>query len=493
MSEKKNLDRLFQERLKDFETEPNPAVWDRISTSLGQKKKRRIVPIWWRIGGIAATVALLLTVGSFIFSDKLDAVLPVVNTHSEIKAEDDTNSSSNTSPSSKSFSTKELTDSEVVIQSNEQGKTKSSTTTNNSKNTTSNKHTNSENKSALVNGKSNTVTQNTSGDDTNSLNNSTEINSETLAKTNSKVTSNDTLKTDQLNKADTKVADTNNPLNNTGEDKTETQIDEKEINSPTNSIETAIAEANPINEKEKENQDRWSIAPSVAPVYYNSLTSGSTIGSQFNTNSSSNDINMSYGLKGSYALSNSLKLRAGINVVNLNYTTNDVIVYSGSGAAARGVTGQSNNIVLRPEMSSVTILSRTIINSDSAPEIVNTKYNGTLDQRFSYIELPLELEYEVIDGSINLNVIGGFSALFLNSNEIYADIEGTNTLIGESNNINNTSYTANFGIGLSYGITEHLNLNLEPTFKYQINGFNNTSGDFQPFFVGLYSGISFKF
>ncbi|NNL83237.1 MAG: hypothetical protein HKP28_07600, partial [Winogradskyella sp.] len=215
MSEKKNLDRLFQERLKDFEAEPNPVVWDRISTSLGQKKKRRIVPIWWRIGGIAATVALLLTVGSFIFSDESDAVLPVVNTNSEVKAEDETNSSSNTSPSSKPFSTKELTDSEVVVQSNEQGKTKSSTTTNNSKNTTSNKPTISENKSALVNGKSNTVAQNTSGDDTNSLNNSTEKNSETLANTHSKVTSHNPLKTGQLNTAATKVADTNNPVNNT--------------------------------------------------------------------------------------------------------------------------------------------------------------------------------------------------------------------------------------------------------------------------------------
>jgi hypothetical protein len=30
-------------------------------------------------------------------------------------------------------------------------------------------------------------------------------------------------------------------------------------------------------------------------------------------------------------------------------------------------------------------------------------------------------------------------------------------------------------------------------FKYQINTFNQNSGNFKPYFIGLYSGISFSF
>ena len=42
-------------------------------------------------------------------------------------------------------------------------------------------------------------------------------------------------------------------------------------------------------------------------------------------------------------------------------------------------------------------------------------------------------------------------------------------------------------------IVYKLNLNLEPVFKYQLNTFTNTSGDFRPYFVGFYTGLSFKF
>ena len=55
------------------------------------------------------------------------------------------------------------------------------------------------------------------------------------------------------------------------------------------------------------------------------------------------------------------------------------------------------------------------------------------------------------------------------------------------------SYSANFGIGVNYSISKQLRFNLEPTFKYQINTFNDTSGNFQPFFIGVYTGLSFKF
>jgi hypothetical protein len=70
---------------------------------------------------------------------------------------------------------------------------------------------------------------------------------------------------------------------------------------------------------------------------------------------------------------------------------------------------------------------------------------------------------------------------------------GNKTRLGEATNINDMSYSANFGIGLNYNISKQLRFNLEPTFKYQINTFNETSGNFQPFFIGVYTGLSFKF
>ena len=125
--------------------------------------------------------------------------------------------------------------------------------------------------------------------------------------------------------------------------------------------------------------------------------------------------------------------------------------------------------------------------------ILNAKSKGAIDQQFGFIEVPLEIEYAVINKKIGINVIGGFSTFFVDKNDIYSVIDGNSTRIGEANNINNMSYSANFGLGINYNFSSKLKLNLEPMFKYQINTFTNSSGDFQPYFIGLYTGFSFKF
>ena len=94
---------------------------------------------------------------------------------------------------------------------------------------------------------------------------------------------------------------------------------------------------------------------------------------------------------------------------------------------------------------------------------------------------------------MGFSIIGGFSALFLSNNEIYSVNKGQGSLLGKATNVNNTSYSANLGLGLDYKISKKVKLNLEPVFKYQLNTFNNTSGDFKPYFIGVYTGFSFKF
>lgn len=68
MKEQKNIDRLFQERFKDFEAHPSPEVWAKIKDRLDQKKKRKVIPLWWKLGGAAALLALLFFVGNLYFA-----------------------------------------------------------------------------------------------------------------------------------------------------------------------------------------------------------------------------------------------------------------------------------------------------------------------------------------------------------------------------------------------------------------------------------------
>ena len=60
---KKNIDQLFREKLQSFEETPDEKVWRSVEGSLDQKKKsRRVVPLWWRLGGVAALIAVLFYV-----------------------------------------------------------------------------------------------------------------------------------------------------------------------------------------------------------------------------------------------------------------------------------------------------------------------------------------------------------------------------------------------------------------------------------------------
>ncbi|RNL93961.1 hypothetical protein ED312_01875, partial [Sinomicrobium pectinilyticum] len=99
MGDKKNIDRLFQEKFKDFEAFPERDLWSGLEAKLDaasapavvpEKRKRAISPLWWRLGGIAAAIALLLSVGINLVltgpeSPVTDPVEKVINENTPIK------------------------------------------------------------------------------------------------------------------------------------------------------------------------------------------------------------------------------------------------------------------------------------------------------------------------------------------------------------------------------------------------------------------------
>ena len=527
MNDKKNIDRLFQEKFKDFEVAPNDAIWDRINESLPKKKKkRRVIALWWQIGGVAAVIALLLTVGISVFNSDEDTLqeFPIVDTKTNENNGEKNNKNSKTKKNENELNSIDYKTSKIAnsnLESEKKSNLNDSKNDNLQKATSSNPLTSSNNSNQKTNAVANKskvqennnvaqkrshltstpkqdnsakVTSQKTSNSTLKTNNKTQLKSEIERKSVIKKNIEDNKATIAENRSSKKhnSETTNSTLNKTNNVEPETSIIE---NPQQESIENAIAENNEtIEEEEKEDDlNRWSIAPNVAPVYFNSFGKGSSLDQQFNENSKSADVNMSYGISGSYAISKKIKVRAGVNRVNLNQTTSDVFAYTSAETVARGVDASFNNISFKDGVQHVSLISSNMLNRSSTPELFNTKLAGDIDQRFGFIEIPLEIEYRLLDQKFGINVIGGFSTLFLNENEIYADLNGSSTLIGEANNINDTSFSANFGLGMDYSLSKQWNLNLEPTFKYQINTFNNTTGDFKPFFIGVYTGLSYKF
>lgn len=234
------------------------------------------------------------------------------------------------------------------------------------------------------------------------------------------------------------------------------------------------------NEKGTNKNGKFTVATIFAPIYINSLGDGSGVDSQFSNNSSSGNSSYSYGVKFAYELSNKFTLQSGVNLINLGFTTNNVYVNS-----TASVIGFSN-------ISAEPMLSRN-------PSTATTKSNSidankaSLNQVFGYVEIPVELKYNVTDGKFGVNLVGGFSTLLLNRDEVFIETNNFSQSLGSSNNLRSINFSGNIGVDIDYLIHKNLYINVSPMFKMQTNTFSKNSGSLQPYYLGVYTGLNYKF
>ncbi|GGD16445.1 hypothetical protein [Hyunsoonleella pacifica] len=533
MGDKKHIDRLYQEHFKDFEVQPDDTVWNNIEAKLNEKKKKqRVIPIWWRYAGVAALLAVMLTIGVSLFNnDEVEQITPQIVDTEQTDIENTINENlQNSSDTNSEAKNSVIAEDKTEVETNDILKSTKGNNTNSSFNQTKKVNKNiipKEQSSSIANTNTNEETYKKtfkapSKDDNpaiitykdhitkteiaNLKDNSEKETSSTQESRSDKHKTNlvkNTIVTKQNNTITSDKENTEHKTTVPVENKAKQEVAENNTKEGKQSIGEAIEQNKSLLEEEKTEVafNKWSVAPNVAPVYFSSLGKGSSIGAQFNENSKSGEVNMSYGLNASYAINKRLTVRSGINRVNLGYNTNDVVVFSTVNASAstqtlRTISGTvTNNTAGTSAISAgdnVAIMSANTFKSNNITPFEAT--NTSINQSFGFIEVPLELQYTISNKRLGLNVIGGFSSLFLNNYESASVIEGQRTLLQENDtSINNTSYSANFGLGVNYKISEKINLNFEPMFKYQINTFRNTSGDFQPFFIGVYTGFGIKF
>ena len=539
MKNKKHIERLFQETFKDFEAKPSNKVWDHIQNELNKKERdRKVLPIWFRYAGIAAILLLFFVVGKNLLFETsspspensvtdVEKNTPVQNDTSSTnnalvnsKKEENKNSPTETNlePSNTKVTSNETTSSDALGNPNTNFSSTSQKGVPNTAIATGQKLKNnhdSYNKTSSISnisGQNNTSVAKTND----SKNEHSSFNKPVEAKSAQKSKEALALNGDgKQNMGDPKYNQSNTPQDNALSAKTANVVaatndslinNEKEQDSiaeeialveemPKDSltIEEAIAQTeNIIDEKEKL-VNRWQVYASIAPVYYNTLGEGSHLHEQFVHNPKNGEFNTSYGINVGYALNDRFTVRTGISSLNLSYDTANVILYESVGEASdpkallRNVDFADNMTQNISALSADNLVVQQI-NSDLDPN-----FNAAISQRISYYEVPLEVEYNVINRKFNVQVIGGFSTFFLDNNEVYTEFENRKNYIGEANNINNVSFSANLGLGLDYNFSPRFKFNFEPTFKYQLNAYSNTSGNFRPYIIGVYTGFSYKF
>jgi len=508
---KKNLDKLFQEKFSDFSDNPTEKVWKSIDASLNKKKKNRmVIPIWWKLGGIAAALAI----GLFLINPFNDAGNETNTTITDIENVNDKQPEvENAVDSTSSGIVPQVVENDesnnsTLIDSDMDQKKKPGSKKSFDTNATLAKKGNPQisvdqqkstsSKVAILKTQIGAVNENKDMKDAdasdkehalaiNETHNTENISSELRATAQKGID-----KTNEAVKAQEGI------LKNIEPDQVvvavQTEASEKKNEEAKKSIFDEISEQEEVVAEAK--GSKWSAGPSIAPVYFSAIGQGSPVHSIFVPNSKSGDVNLSYGLAVSYEINKKLSLKTGVHKVDYGYTTNDV-EFSATLAGFSG--GQIENIDYSQTSRNIVVESkatdRTFAAENKALDAASQDPSlfGVMAQQFGYLEVPLELNYNLVDSKFGINLIGGLSSLFLIDNSVILSSGELTTEMGEANNLNTLNFSTNIGFGVNYKFSPKVQLNIDPVFKYQLNTFSDTAGNFQPFTIGVYSGLNFKF
>ena len=507
MKDKKHIDKLFKDRFKDFEVSPSPEVWGSIQASLeSRKKNRKIIPLFWKVGGVAALLALLFTIGNSIYTTSKVDTSVVTND----EAIDQVESINEKSPLIKDNSidnvqvateeNKSNIDEELVEKSSEikvagdlnrepiqkevnHNKNSVAVSANSSEKTPNQTKNLNKSQVPMAEGYKEAVAvtsekQNTSERINKEIDGSLIMNESLIKK-----------EIDVSEASNTEVAATETK-NESADNKT---TEKQSILDAINEQNAIKAEGAVVQEKSKVTNP-WEVAPNFAPVYYSSLSEGSSLDQSFSDNSQSGDVNFSYGVQVSYAFSERLSVRSGISNVDLSYSTGGIEIGTGPVSAALSSVNYGGRQNVLTALDEGTIEAQ-ITTPGSFGAITQKSTNGTAEliQNISYYEVPLELKYAVVKTKIGVNLIGGVSTMFLGNNDVSVAAGDFSSSLGEANNLSTVSFTTNVGLGVDYKISKKFKFNVEPMFKYQLNTYSDSSVDFQPYYIGVYSGLSYKF
>lgn len=504
---KKNIDNLFQEKFNDFEEIADEKVWDAISASLDKKKSRKVIPFWWKLGGVAALLAVIFTIID-PFEDRID-VAPTLTDTEKVEKENSSDKEDN-----KTIPLEETSKEAIQVANTDAAKTNGESNAPENQEVDKAKTNRDEKQIDFVasknsEAKASQLSTSDSGktvqkNKANAISEDKQT-SENSIESNGAVVEIDKRKSEENLKKEAEKNLLNEKLNidNSIEEGVTNVIDEKkdeelEIESKKKSIFDEIEKQKNDEEAIVENsKNKWSVGANLAPVYFNSFGEGSPIDPAFNTNSKSGELNMSYGLSVAYGVSKKLSIRTGINRVDFGYDTNEVEF---SASLQGSLSGRLNNVNYSEAAENVVIESKSdnsfaFADNKGASDVLanDIPRNGIVAQEFGYIEVPVELDYALVDNRFGVNLVGGVSTMFLTNNSVALNGSNETIELGEANNLNSMNFSTNVGFGLNYKFTPKLRLNVEPIFKYQLNTFSDTSGNFNPFSIGVYSGLNFKF
>lgn len=474
MADKKHIDKLFQDRLNELEQQPHDSNWDAIKARLQENKRKRPFLIWWRAAGVAAVVAVIIGLGIIgqqaTISDHTDADLinfdhqPEEMQHIPVSKKVKNALAIDLDRLNKNLSKDNVPTKDKVSVSRESANERTDT-----------------NYKEVFRSTENFVSR--------------------FDPSEGKIRSGSFLGVFDL-----KGKDTDDLIPN--ELKTPPEINltgflnaglaERRDNEETDSKDQQVAQHEDKNdlfdnddqESKDENRNKWSINPEISPVFAGSFSGNNGLGADLASNGTTHNISLTYGINMGYELSSRLKIVSGVKQLNTSSTTRNVLTANtnmGQGLASSNIDQNDPNILVTSP-SNFQELSSQVEGLGRTPT-----QNGSLEQQLNFIEVPIGLAYKLVDRKIGVEVNAGLSSLFVAENEVFLSSDGASQRIGRLGNVNSTSFMTNLGLGVDYDLSDQLDFNLRPTFKYQLNTFDSSTTDLQPYIIAVYTGFTYSF
>lgn len=274
-----------------------------------------------------------------------------------------------------------------------------------------------------------------------------------------------------------------------------------------NSPETDRGDLEMAKENVEQNKPgRWSLTALISPSYYSRISDGNNEAMAQLMTSEQPLISYSGGVALSYRVNKRFSVQSGLYYSSVGQELSGISSYSGfkkyepaksagfSVITASGTVYTNNADVFLLDNNGDKVISNYSSNVIDPVKAELQYIDNSLRQNFSYLELPVIIRYKVMDKTLDINLIGGFSSNLLVNNEVSANNNGDRFQVGWTDGLNTITFSSSFGMGMEYNFSRKLSLNLEPTLRYYLNSFGEIPGlKIHPYSFGIFSGLSYRF
>jgi len=281
------------------------------------------------------------------------------------------------------------------------------------------------------------------------------------------------------------------------------------------SIDQQIMEQNQLMmlaQNEKVKKGRWLVGAQVNPEYSVSRSNHSQVyASNMINSSSANPVDLGGGLSVEFKKGKRWSLQSGVYYSGVGQSSGNSSHSNGNDLAYAGIAANNLNTNVRIDANTNKMVMNStagVIELKKIPSSITVGTNmedkslastviisdARFIQNFDYIEIPLYLRYTILDSRFDVEMLGGFSSNLLVGNETYVESSSGKSLVGKTNDMQTMNYSGTLGIGLKYGLSKRIFLNVEPRVKYYLNSLNNNlSVTYKPYIIGVFTGLSYQF